>query len=81
MEICVVEIGSTSYKMLQEIAARSGESIPQILDKAIEQYRKQKFLEEANQAYTALRNNPEAWAGEIKEREAWDVTLADGLEA
>ncbi len=80
MELCTVEIGNTSYKMLQEIAARSGESIPQILDKAIEQYRKQKFLEEANQAYTALRNNPEAWAGEIEEREAWDVTLADGLE-
>jgi predicted transcriptional regulator len=80
MKICTVEIGSTSYKMLQEIAARSGESIPQILDKAIDQYRKQKFLESANQAYTALRNNPEAWASEIEEREAWDVTLADGLE-
>ncbi|WP_255353262.1 hypothetical protein [Planktothricoides sp. SR001] len=44
MELCTVEIGNTSYKMLQEIAARSGESIPQILDKAIDQYRKQKFL-------------------------------------
>ena len=51
MELCTVEIGNTSYKMLQELAASSGESIPQILDKAIEQYRKQKFLEEANQAY------------------------------
>lgn len=51
MELCTVEIGNTSYKTLQEIAARSGESIPQILDRAIEQYRKQKFLSEANQAY------------------------------
>ena len=80
MESCTIAIGSTSYKTLQELAARSGESIPEILDKAIEQYRRQKFLEEANKAYAALRNNPEAWASEIEEREAWDVTLADGLE-
>lgn len=80
MESCTVEIGSTSYKTLQELAARSGESIQEILDKAIEQYRRQKFLEEANQAYVALRSNPEAWASEIEEREAWDVTLTDGLE-
>ncbi|MFB2897042.1 hypothetical protein ACE1CI_29355 [Aerosakkonemataceae cyanobacterium BLCC-F50] len=80
MESCTVAIGSTSYKTLQEMAARSGESIQEILDKAIEQYRRQKFLEEANNAYAALRNNPEAWANEIEEREAWDVTLTDGLE-
>ncbi|MFB2835571.1 hypothetical protein [Floridanema evergladense] len=80
MENCRVAIGSTSYKTLQEMAARSGESIQEILDKAIEQYRRQKFLEEANNAYAALRNNPEAWANEIEEREAWDVTLTDGLE-
>mgnify|MGYP000213684800 FL=1 len=80
MESCTVAIGGTSYKTLQELAARSGESIQEILDKAIEQYRRQKFLEEANNAYAALRNNPEAWASEIEEREAWDVTLADGLE-
>ena len=80
MESCTVAIGSTSYKTLQEMAARSGESIQEILDKAIEQYRRQKFLEEANNAYAALRNNSEAWADEIEEREAWDVTLTDGLE-
>lgn len=80
MESCTVAIGSTSYKTLQEMAARSGESIQEILDKAIEQYRRQKFLEEANNAYAALRNNSEAWANEIEEREAWDVTLNDGLE-
>lgn len=80
MESCTIAIGSTSYKTLQDMAARSGESIQEILDKAIEQYRRQKFLEEANQAYAVLRNNPEAWASEIEEREAWDATLADGLE-
>lgn len=51
-----------------------------ILDQAIEQYRRQIFLQEANQAYAALRKNSEAWATELEERKAWDLTLADGLE-
>jgi predicted transcriptional regulator len=79
MQSYTIKISSTSYNTLQQIAARSGESIEALLDQAIEQYRRQKFLEAANQAYAALRNNPEEWAIEIEEREAWDVTLADGL--
>jgi predicted transcriptional regulator len=79
MQSYTIKISSTSYNTLQQIAARSGESIEALLDQAIEQYRRQKFLEAANQAYAALRNNPEEWAIEIEEREPWDVTLADGL--
>ncbi|HAX77555.1 MAG TPA: toxin-antitoxin system protein [Cyanobacteria bacterium UBA11372] len=79
MQSYTIKISSTSYNTLQQIAARSGESIEALLDQAIEQYRRQKFLEAANQAYTALRNNPEEWAIEMEERQAWDVTLADGL--
>ena len=79
MQSYTIKISSTSYNILKQIAARSGESIEALLDQAIEQYRRQKFLEAANQAYAALRNNPEEWAVEMEEREAWDVTLADGL--
>ncbi len=79
MQSYTIKISSTSYNTLQQIAARSGESIEALLDQAIEQYRRQKFLEAANQAYAALRNNPEEWAIEMEERQAWDVTLADGL--
>ncbi|GBF35339.1 programmed cell death antitoxin YdcD [Desulfocucumis palustris] len=50
-----------------------------VLDKAIENYRRKCFLEEANRAYEALRNNPEAWKAELNERAEWDVTLNDGL--
>ena len=62
------------------LAAKSGESIQIILEKAIENYQRQLFLEEANQAFAALRNDPEAWQAEMAERSAWDVTLGDGLE-
>jgi len=51
-----------------------------ILDKAIETYRRQHFLETANAAFAALRENAEAWQAEQEDRAAWDVTSADGLE-
>jgi predicted transcriptional regulator len=80
MQSSTIRISNTSHNILKELAARSGESMQAILDQAIEQYRRQVFLEEANQAYAVLRNNSEAWQAELEEREAWDVTLADSLE-
>lgn len=80
MQSSTIRISNTSHNILKELAARSGESMQAILDQAIEQYRRQVFLESANQAYAALRNNSEAWQAELEEREAWDVTLADTLE-
>jgi hypothetical protein len=48
-----------------------------IIDRAIEEYRRQSFIEQANKAYLALRENPEAWATELHERGEWEATLAD----
>ncbi|MBD2777967.1 toxin-antitoxin system protein [Iningainema tapete] len=80
MQSATVRISTTSHNILKELAASSGESMQVILEQAIEQYRRQVFLQQANQAYAALRNNPEACLAELEEREAWDVTLSDGLE-
>jgi len=51
-----------------------------ILDLAIEEYRRQRFLLEANEAYAALRKSPKAWKSELAEREEWDATIADSHE-
>jgi hypothetical protein len=51
-------------------------SIP---EKAVEQYRRQRFLEDVNAAYAALSKDPEAWKSVQEERSAWEVTLGDGL--
>jgi hypothetical protein len=75
-----VTISNTSYQTLAEISALSGKPIETVLEQAIEQYRRQQFLATANQAYLALRDRPEAWQEELEEREAWDITLEDGLE-
>jgi len=46
----------------------------------IEEYRRQRILQEANAAYAALRENPKAWKAELAEQKEWDSTLADGQE-
>ena len=80
METTTIKISSYSYKILQEIADKYGDNLENILEKAIEDYRRKLFLEKANLAFADLRNNPEAWEEELEERSAWDVTLTDGLE-
>lgn len=40
-----------------------------VLDKAIESYRRHIFLEQANQAFAALRQSEELWTEELAERE------------
>lgn len=46
----------------------------------LEERSRQHFLEAANKAYTALKNNKAAWEAELEERKLWDGTLADGLD-
>jgi len=80
MNSLTVRISETSHQILQELAEHSGESMQTILARAIEEYRRKRFLEEANAAYAALRQNPKAWKQEQAERRAWEATLGDGLE-
>jgi len=51
-----------------------------ILDEAIDQYPRDKFLDEVNAAYARLRADPKAWKEELAERQDWNGTLIDGLE-
>jgi hypothetical protein len=75
-----VRISEKSRQTLRELAAKSGESMQTILDRAVEQHRRQRILEEGNAAYARLREDPVAWAEWQKELAAWDATLMDGLD-
>ncbi|HAG09210.1 MAG TPA: toxin-antitoxin system protein [Desulfotomaculum sp.] len=74
-----VRVSQTTLQTLRQIAAQSGEPMQAVLDKAVEVYRRQLFLQIANEAYAALREKPEAWREEIAEREEWDVILTDEI--
>ncbi len=75
-----MRISDASRKILGQLAARESTSMQAILEKAIELYRRQRFLEDVNTAYAALREDHQAWAAVERERTEWDATLGDGLE-
>jgi hypothetical protein len=75
-----VRIPNGAYQTLRQLAAASGESVPEVLVTAVEEYRRARIWEQANTAWAAMRANPEQWIEECAERELWDRTATDELE-
>lgn len=51
-----------------------------VLDMALERYRRERFLRAANADFEALRRDKKAWKEELRERQVWERTSADGLD-
>ena len=66
--------------ILKEIAENSETSMQEVLERAIEEYRKVQFFQQLNQAYERLQSDEEAWQEELDERALWDNTLQDDLQ-
>jgi hypothetical protein len=75
-----VRISSTSYQILKTLSKGKGQSMQSVIDQAIEDLRRRKMLEATNLAFSALKDDKEAWAAESEERQLWENTLADGVE-
>ena len=75
-----VRIQPGTYSKLRRLAADAGESMPDVLEKAVDELYRKRFLDDCNRAYARLKADPKAWQEELKERRAWDCTLGDGLE-
>lgn len=78
MSSSTVRISKESSTILREIAAQERKSLQTVLDAAIEEYRRRRFLQEANRAYSVLKENPKNWKVELEERKQWEATLSDG---
>jgi hypothetical protein len=76
----IVRISPHAHELLRRLAEEESESMQAVLDKAIERYRRERFLRAANDDYAILSRDPKAWKQELQEREAWEKTSADGLE-
>lgn len=75
----LVRINASDKALLQTIADEEGESMPRILHKAIELYRRDRFLREVNEGYRKLAANSDEWSRENSERKVWDSTHTDGV--
>ena len=75
-----VKIKPETYGKLQRLARETHRSLPDVLEEAIGEYERKKFLEGLHEDFSRLRAQPEEWRAEQEERAPWDNALIDGLE-
>ena len=80
MSTMTVRIHEDTHRSLKELARQTGEAMADILARAIEEYRRQRFLQGLSEDFAALRSDAKAWEEELSERRVWDATLGDDLE-
>ena len=74
-----VRVTDETREILREIAKSEGVSMQAVLEHAVEEYRRQRFLERVNTSYASLRKDRAAWSENLAESADWDATLNDGL--
>jgi predicted DNA-binding protein len=80
MDSLTIRVSRSTHGRLRELADKTGETMADIVDRAIRNYQKERFWADYHASYAAIRADPSAWADLQHEIESWDSTLADGLE-
>ncbi len=80
MSTTTIRVSVKTRNMLNELAQAIGLPMQKVAEQAIEQYRREYFLNAANIAYAKLREDEPAWQTYQEEIQEWDVSLSDGLE-
>jgi len=80
MASTTVRVTAHTHAVLRELAAATGEPLQQVLEEAVERYRRERFFADLHAAYARLARDPTAWEAELDERAQLDRTLADGLD-
>ena len=78
MSTSTVRVSEETEETLRRFSAQTGRKPGELLGEAVERYRRELFLKDANVAFGALRADEGAWAEEEEERAAWEGTLPDG---
>lgn len=73
-------ISRRSDLIIQEMISLTGHSKVEVIEHALETYRRNERMRLMNEAYKSLHSNKTAWEEELKEREELEGTIADGLE-
>ena len=75
-----VRISPRAHELLRQLAEEEQRSMQSVLDRALERYRRERFLRAANADFAALKGDAKAWKQELGEREWWEQTVADGTQ-
>nr|WP_052294990.1 hypothetical protein [Oscillochloris trichoides] len=80
MSTTTIRVSLETRNLLHNLAHQAGTSMQQVLEDALDHYRRRQYLEALNAAYWAAQTDPAAHAEEQAELAAWDATLLDGLD-
>ena len=78
MASTTIRVSEPTRDILRELSRQSGESISDLVARAVERLRRDYFLHATNEAFARLREDPDAWQEELVERAEWDNSLQDG---
>ena len=81
MSHTTVRISSDARDLLREIARNEGRSMQAVMERALEHYRRRQFLDQVNEDWSMVREEPGEWHTVRADRDVLDGTLADGLPA
>jgi len=76
----MVRMKNRDHETLKELAEVTGESMSDLIGRAVEELRRKHFLYGLADDFAGLRVRERAWAEEREERKAWDSALGDDLE-
>jgi predicted transcriptional regulator len=80
MASTTIRVSKQTHDLLRRLAAATGEPLQRVLERAVENYRREQFFAELDAAYARLQADPAAWEEELTERRELEGTLADGLD-
>jgi len=75
-----VRVSENTHELLRSLSTAEGKPMQDIIEKAIEDYRRKAFLEGLSNDYRLLRADAKAWKEHEEETALWDTALLDGLE-
>ncbi len=75
-----VRISESTHQLLRSLASETNESMQDVVEKAVEHYRRKAFLEGLSNDFRVLQADESTWQDELDERALWDNTIEDGLE-
>lgn len=81
MSTLTVRVRPHTYQIPKDLARENNESLPDALERLVEELRRWRILQEANEAHAAVAADPVADAAWQEEIARWDATLVDGLDA
>ena len=79
MDSLTIRVSRSTHGMLRDLADKTGDTMTDIVDRAVREYLRRCFWADYHAAYSALQADPQAWADLQDEVESWDSTSADGL--